>query len=98
MAKIHMIPGGPADRVVQGTKTAVKHVVNATKRGFVTSVVPTMLATNADATQNPAVQAGIAIGSFGLGVMHYAGEQSGINKERKAEVNANLSTQFKGRK
>jgi hypothetical protein len=87
---MYVIPGGRVDRVVQGTKTAVKHTVGAVKRGAMTALVPTMLATNADATQNPAIQAGIAMGTFGLGVAHYAGEQSG----RKS----NLSTQFKGRK
>jgi hypothetical protein len=87
---MYVIPGGRADKVIKGTKAAVKHTVGAVKRGAMTAVVPTMLATNADATQNPAVQAGIAAGSFALGVAHYAGEQSG----RKS----NLSTQFKGRK
>jgi len=87
MAKYHVIPGGPADRVVQGTKTAVKHTVDAAKRGFVTSFVPTMFATNADATQNPAVQAAIAAGTFGLGVAHYIGQQTGRKSHMEDAAN-----------
>lgn len=92
MAKYSVIPGGRADKVAKGIKTAATHVVGAAKRGALTALAPTMLATNADATRSPLVQAGIAATSFGLGVAHYAGEQAGLNR------NLSGSQHGKGRK